>query len=63
MLGCCACLHPSKFVRAITCTFMRGFENNLAQLFFLRGRRAVLNICLGRLKIKVTLDGQKMKLT
>ena len=32
----CVVVHPSGFVRAITATFMHGFQNNLAQLFSLR---------------------------
>ena len=47
--------------RAITCTFMHGFQNNFAQLLSSRRRSAVLNICLCRLKIKVTLEGQMIK--
>ena len=37
-VGVCACIMhacvvcPSGFVQAITCTFMHGFQNNLAQL-------------------------------
>ena len=31
-----ACMHPSRFIRAITCTFLHGFQNNLAQLFSMR---------------------------
>ena len=30
------CVRPSGFVRAINCTFVDGFQNNLAQLFFFR---------------------------
>ena len=55
MYVCCACVHD-RFVLAITCTFMHGFQNNLAQLFSLKGRIAILNFCRGRLKVKVTLD-------
>ena len=37
----CVCVvrpsvRPSEFVRAITYTFLLGFQNNLAQLFSLR---------------------------
>ena len=46
---------------AITGTFMHGFQNNFAQLLSLRRRSAVLNICLCRLKVKVTLEGQMIK--
>ena len=38
----CACVHPSEFVRAIACTFMHGFQNNLAQLFFLRKNQHIV---------------------
>ena len=51
----------SGFVPAITCTFVRGFRNNMAQLVSLRSKSAIGNICSGRLKVKVTLDGQMMK--
>ena len=37
---------------------MHGFQNNLAQLFSLKGRIAILNFCRGRLKVKVTLGGR-----
>ena len=57
MYVCCACMHD-WFVWAITCTFMHGFQNNLAQLFSLKGRIAILNFCRGRLKVKVTLGGR-----
>ena len=33
---CCGCMRPSRFVWAITCTFMYGFQNNMAQLLSLR---------------------------
>ena len=33
---------------------MHGFQNNLAQLF-------MLNVCSGKLKVKVTLEGQTIK--
>ena len=57
----CMCMpayvHPSGFVRAITYTFMHGFQNNLAQLLPL----FIGNNCLGKLKVKVTLVGQTIK--
>ena len=38
----CMCIvRLSAFVRAITSTFMHGFQNNLAQLFSLRSRSAI----------------------
>ena len=33
-------VRPSKFVQAITCTFMQGFQNNIAQLLSSRRRSA-----------------------
>ena len=48
-------------VRAITCTFVDGFQTNLAQFFSLKSEGAILNIGSGRLKVKVTLEGQMMK--
>ena len=36
-----ASVRPSEFVRAITCTIMHGFQNNLAQLLPLRRRSAI----------------------
>ena len=41
-------------VRAKTSTFMQGFRNNMAQLF-------IRNIFSGKLKVKVTLEGQTIK--
>ena len=37
---------------------MHEFQNNLAQLFSLKGRIAILNFCRGRLTVKVTHDGR-----
>ena len=45
-----------ELVRAITGTIMHGFQNNFAQLLSSRRRNAGRNICLSRLKVKVTLD-------
>ena len=53
----CACVRASGFVRAITSTFMQGFQNNLAQLLSLRSSSAVCYVCSGILKVKVTLEG------
>ena len=36
----CMCVCPSRFVPAITLTFMHEFQNDLAQLFSLRSRNA-----------------------
>ena len=33
--------HINKLVRAITPTFMHGFQNNLAKVFSLRSRSAI----------------------
>ena len=40
---------------------MHGFQNNFAQVFSFGSSSAILNICLGRLKFKVTLEGQMIK--
>ena len=40
---------------------MHGFQNNFAQLLSSRQRSAVENICLRRLIVKVTLEGQMIK--
>ena len=40
---------------------MHGFQNNFAQVFSLRSSSAIRNICLGRLKVKVTLEDQMIK--
>ena len=50
-----------ELVRAITCTFMHGFQNVFAQLLPSRRRHAVRTFCSRRLKVKVTLDGQMIK--
>ena len=43
-----------ELVRAITCTFMHGVQNNFAQLLPLIRKSAMGNIFSGRLKVKVT---------
>ena len=49
--------HPSCLtLEYTTCTFMHGFQNNLAQLLSSRSRSAIWKICSGKLKVKVTLD-------
>ena len=40
---------------------MHEFQNNLAELFSLTSRSSVLNICSGRLKVKITLEDQMIK--
>ena len=40
---------------------MNGFQNSFAQVFSLRISSAIRNLCLGRLKVKVTLEGQRIK--
>ena len=42
-----------ELVRAITSTFMHGFQNNLAQLF--------IEKFISGLKVKVILEGQMIK--
>ena len=37
----CVCMHPSAFVRVITCTFVHGFQSNLAQMLSSRSRKAI----------------------
>ena len=49
-----------ELVRAIAGTFMHGFKI-FAHLLSLRRRSAVQNICLRRLKVKVTIEGQMIK--
>ena len=52
---------PFRFVQAITYTFMHGSQNKLAQFFFLKSGSAIWNICSGRLKVKIILEGQMIK--
>ena len=42
---------------------MHGFQNNFAQLFYLRSREVVVlfETFLGRLNVKVTVEGQMIK--
>ena len=47
-----------ELVSVISPTFMHGFQNNLGLLFSLRSSSAIWNICSGRLKVKVTHEGQ-----
>ena len=47
----------TELVRAITGTFMHGFQNNFAQLLSSRRRSVIQNICSRTLKVKVTLEG------
>ena len=51
-----------ELVRAITSTFIDGFQNNLAQLFSFMSKSAILNIWSGRAKVKVTFEGQMIKI-
>ena len=51
----------TELVWAITGIFMHGFQNNFAQLLSSKRRSVVQNICLCRLKVKVTLEGQMIK--
>lgn len=57
----CVSMHSSRFVLVITTTFMHGFSQNKAQLVFLRSSSAVWISCSGRLKTKVTHEGQRKK--
>ena len=41
--------------------FVHGLHNKLAQMLSLRSSSAACNICSGRLKVKVTLEGQMIK--
>ena len=50
------CVRPSGFVRVITPRFIRGFQNYLTQLLFMR-RKSVIGNILGRLRLKVILEG------
>ena len=56
-----ACVHPSGFVRAITSTFMHGFQNNYAQLFSWQVEVSVETFFSDKLKVKLTLEGQMIK--
>ena len=47
---------PSGFVRVITPTFMHGFQNYLTQVV-LEEEKCHLKYFLGRLNVKVTLEG------
>ena len=67
-LGVCTCVVRACVVRAsvwfvwaITFTFMHGFQNNTAQMFSVRSRSAIRNICSDKLKVKVTLGAQTIK--
>ena len=59
--GVGACVRPDRFVQAITCTFVHGFQNNLSQLFSLRRRSAIRDMCSGRLKVMLALEDQMMQ--
>ena len=50
-----------ELVRAITGTFMHGFQNYFAQLLSSRRRSTNRNICSRGLKVKATLEGQMIK--
>ena len=58
---CCACMRLSGYVLVITSIFTHEFQNNLAQLFSLRSKNALRNICSSRLKVKVTFECQMIK--
>ena len=57
----CMCVCACGFNRTITTTFIcMDFQKSLAQVF-LGSSIAGRNICFGRLKVKVTLEGQIIK--
>ena len=58
--GVCSYMHFACICPAST--YVHGFQNNLAQLVSLRSKSAIGNICSGRLKVKVTLDDQMIKI-
>ena len=55
-------VRPSGFVPVITSIFMHEFQNDLAQLFSMRVE-VPFETFLGRLKVKVILEGQMTKMS
>ena len=55
MRAFCVVHAQSGFVRAITCTFVHGFQNNMAQLVSSMSKVPFETFFSGRLKVKVTL--------
>ena len=63
-IRCPSALFPSSLVGSITPTFTNGFQYKLLRLFSIRSRfwsSVILNICLVKFKVKVTLKGQMLK--
>ena len=55
----CACVNLSvRICRTITSTIVDGFQNTMTYLFSIMCRYAARNLCSGRPKVKVTLEGQ-----
>ena len=55
----CACMHPSVWICPDHNLYYCGWiQNDLTQLFSITCRCAIWNIHSGRLKVKVTLEGQ-----
>ena len=53
-----ACVSPLEFVWPLTSNILYGFQNNATQLFAITCRSAICNVCSGRPKVKVILEGQ-----
>ena len=51
------CVYASRFVWAITCTFVHGFQNNFTQLFSLISRLSNLFFCTLRSRDKEVCQG------
>ena len=49
----CACIHQSGLVRTVTSLLMDGFQNNLAHLFYIMSRSAILKLSFRKVKVKV----------
>ena len=49
--------HINKLVQALTPTFMQRLQNKLAQFISFMSSSVIYNICSGRWKVKVTLEG------
>ena len=55
------CIHPDLSGHYMYIYRIHGFQNNLAWLLCSRSKSAILNICSGILKVKVTLVFQMIK--
>ena len=58
----CPALGSNMLVRSITLSFIGGFQNNLAEVFTIKRRRAERKTQVRRSKVKVTLRGQSSKM-